>query len=224
MPASHTKSAKTRILLVDDHPFVRQGVAQYINLEPDLTVCAQAGDVTEALQAISTLHPDLAIVDISLPGRDGIELIKDIKALYPACVVLVLSMHDETIYAERVLRAGARGYVRKQDSPQTLVQAIRRVLAGEIVMGPTVVSRFLHHIVGDKSNQWTSPIDLLSDRELEIFRLLGQGQPRKDIANQLHISVKTVESHRTNLRQKLGLNNAAELSRYADQFVRQQKP
>ncbi len=208
-----------RILLVDDHPMLRQGIQQYLQQEQDLVICGQAGSAAEALTMLAQLKPDLLIVDIGLPGRDGLELIKDIRALDAACAILVFSMFDEELYAERVLRAGAQGYLMKHESPLKLVQAIHRVLHGEMVTGPGVIQRALRRTAEGRDEKPASPISLLTDRELEIFRLIGAGHPREDIARRLNLSVKTFEAHRANIRQKLQLRSAAELLIHATQFL-----
>jgi DNA-binding NarL/FixJ family response regulator len=219
MAGKSSPGAAARIVLVDDHPLVRYGVAQRLADEAGLAVCGEAGDVKEALQVIGRLRPDLAVVDISLPGRDGIELIKEIKSRYPATRVLVLSLHDERLYAERALRAGARGYVMKSAPPRDLVAAVRRVLAGEIVVGSEIVGQVLARVAGD-AKQARSPLDRLTDRELEIVRLIGEGRTRGEIAASLHLSPKTIEAHRARVRAKLGLGSVSELRRFAIEVVR----
>lgn len=214
--------AKKRIFLVDDHPLLRRGIADVINDEPDMIVCGQAGSAAEALACIAATQPDLVVADISLPGRDGFELIKDLKTQFRHAFVLVLSMHDESLYAERVLRAGARGYVMKSAPTSELLKAIRQVLSGEVVVGPKVIGRLLARTATGTGNGVTSPLECLTDRELEVYRLLGQGQQRHQIATQLHLSVKTVEAHRENVRKKLGLPSAAELRQHASEFLREE--
>jgi DNA-binding NarL/FixJ family response regulator len=222
MPHKH-QSARTegpkKILLVDDHPMLLEGIQQYLQQDQGLTVCGQAHSAAEALTLMQQLKPDLLIVDIGLPGRDGLELIKDIRALNSKCLILVFSMFDEELYAERVLRAGAQGYVMKHESPLKLVQAIRGVLAGELVAGPGIVQRALRRTADGRGDQPASPMTLLTDRELEIFRLIGAGHQRTEIARRLNLSVKTFEVHRAKIRQKLNLRNAAELFLHASQFV-----
>jgi DNA-binding NarL/FixJ family response regulator len=222
MPPKHPPTVshtKIRILLVDDHPLVREALVQRIQHEPDMTVCAEASTAAEALEAIGKHKPDLAIVDISLPGRDGIDLIKEIHTQFPKVLVLVLSFHDESLYADRALRAGAKGYVTKHEPPENLLHAIREVLAGKISLNQDTVDRVLHRLAGDELPDWESPLHRLSDRELEIFRLIGQGLNRHTIATQLHLSVKTVEAHSSKIRLKLGLKNTAELIQNAFQFT-----
>jgi DNA-binding NarL/FixJ family response regulator len=213
-----TTPAKAKVLLVDDHAVVRGGLTQLIRGEPDMDVCGEAGSAEEAIDAVNRLRPDLAIVDISMGGTNGIELIKNIKALRPALSVLVLSMHDESHYAERALRAGASGYVMKREARERIMEAIRAVLSGSDYvserMQKSIVHRYLHG--GSKE---TSPIDRLSDRELEVLMLLGRGLSSKDIAERLHLSQKTVDSHRTHLKEKLNLAGAPELVKFAFEWV-----
>lgn len=219
MPDKKKSPAKARLLLVDDHPLLREGLAKRLSLEDDLMICGQAGDGAQAVEAAGKTRPDLMIVDISLPGRDGIDLIKEMRARYPRLQILVFSMHDELLYAERALHAGAKGYVMKSEPPEQLIQAIRRVLDGEIALGKNMVGRLLHRMAGSQPAGSTSIVDALTDRELEIFRLIGGGHQRAWIASELHLSVKTFEAHRANIRQKLGLQNAAEVLQHAVQFV-----
>ncbi len=213
---------QVRVFLVDDHPVMRRGVADCIEEEPDLTVCGQAGSAAEAIPAIGRAKPDVVVTDISLPGRDGLELIKEIRARDRHARVLVLSMHDESLYAERALRAGARGYVMKSAPTEELMQAIRRVRNGDIIVGPRVVNRMLARTAGGAPDGRAGPVECLTDRELEIFRLLGQGRGRREIAEQLKLSVKTVEAHRVNIRLKLGVGTAAELRQCAVEFLREE--
>jgi len=204
---------------VDDHPLLRQGIAESISDEPDLLVCGQAGSAEEALPAITRTKPDVVIVDISLPGRDGIELIKDLKARLHALLVLVLSMHDESLYAERALRAGAVGYVMKSASSEMLMQAIRKAFAGEIVVGPHIVHRMLTQIATGAREASYGPLEGLTNLELEIFRLLGCCRLRREIAHQLHVSVKTIYSHQSHVREKLGLSTISQLRKLAAEFL-----
>lgn len=221
-----TKAAKNqkRVLIVDDHPMMREGLAQLIDHEPDLAVCAQADTASAALQAINTHAPDLVLVDISLPDRSGLELIKDVHALKPELPLLVVSMHDETLYTERVLRAGGRGYVMKQEGGKKLMQAIRQVLGGQIYVSEKMSSRILETFSGRRGQTGHSPVERLSDREFEVFQLVGRGQGTRGIAQQLHLSVKTVEVHRANIRKKLELSSGTEVVRYAIRWVDAQQP
>lgn len=213
--------AKKAIFVVDDHPLMRQGLAQLINSEPDLFVCGEAEDAPRALKGIATKKPDLVIVDISLQGNNGIELTKSIKALYKDLRIMVLSMHDEHIYAQRVLRAGANAYLMKQEAPDKVVNAIRRTLNGDIYVSEKVGAQILHQIVNGRGSSG-SPMDQLSDRELEIIQLIGEGKTTRDIAGSLNVSVKTVESHRAHIKEKLNLKNATELVQYCVQWVEQE--
>ena len=210
---------KKRILIVDDHPMMRQGLAQLIGEEADLTVCGVAEKASQALTAVGKLKPDLVLADISLPDKSGLELIKDLRAIQPGLVVLVISMHDESLYAERVLRAGGRGYIMKQEGGKKLMAAIRQVLSGQIYVSEKISARILEGFSGQRAAAGSSPVDKLSDRELEVFQLIGEGIGTREIATQLHLSVKTVEVHRAHIKEKLGLNTAPELVRFAVRWV-----
>ena len=220
MPQNKTSAAKAahKILIVDDHPILREGLAQLIDQQNDLSVCGQFEEADSAFAAIGQLKPDLALVDISLKGSSGVELLKNIKAKYPKLLVLVLSMHDESLYAERVLRAGASGYIMKQEATEKVLEAIRKVLAGEIFLSEKMSTKFMHQLVGGRNAAGGSFMDRLSDRELEVFGLIGQGRGTRDIAEQLHLSVKTIESHRAHIKEKLNLKNATELVHRAIQM------
>jgi DNA-binding NarL/FixJ family response regulator len=215
------QGSKIRVLIVDDHPIVRQGIAQLINQEADLTTCCEAGSAQEALDLVDKDAPDILLVDISLDGVSGIELVKMLKSRYPKIPALVISMHDESLYAERALRAGARGYIMKQEATEKMLTAIRQVLRGDIYLSEGMQGKILQRVLAG-NDSGLSPIDLLSDRELEVFRLIGHGYATSDIARELNRSVKTVETHRAHLKDKLGLKNAAELTRYAVRWVEQQ--
>lgn len=217
-PSLGTKKAKTRVLIVDDHPIVRQGLAQLINQESDLMVCGESESAHHAIDAIGVLKPDIAIVDISLGGTSGIELVKNIKVRYPKLLILVHSMHDETLYAERLLRAGASGYIMKQEATERVLTAIRRVLSGEIYLSEKMGAKMMQQLVGGKAATSGSPIERLSDRELEVFGLIGQGHGTRQIAEKMHLSVKTIESHRAHIKEKLNLKNANELVLHAIQW------
>ncbi|MBA4148617.1 MAG: response regulator transcription factor [Verrucomicrobia bacterium] len=212
------KKAKYKILLVDDHPILRQGLAQMINEEKDLIVCGQFEEASKALDAVIALKPDAAIVDISLKGSSGIELLKNIKVQYPKLLVLVLSMHDESLYAERALRAGASGYIMKQEATDQVLVALRKVLNGEIYLSEKMSSKLMHQLVSGRATDAGSLMERLSDRELEIFGLIGEGRGTRQIAEQLHLSVKTIESHRAHIKEKLNLKNATELVHRAIQM------
>ncbi len=221
MPVDHAAMclARTRVFIVDDHPIVRQGLAQMINQEGDLTVCGEAEDTENALEAIAELHPDLVLVDLSLKGGNGLELLKALRARANMAPVLVVSMHDESLYVERVLRAGARGYIMKHEATDTMMSAIRRVLRGEIYVSDKMLTKLLGRFVLDAPNTSTSTLERLSNRELEVFRLIGAGHSTRHIASVLHVSIKTVESHRAHIKEKLQLNDTGALVRYAMQWV-----
>jgi DNA-binding NarL/FixJ family response regulator len=217
-PAERTETAKRKVFVVDDHPIVRAGLAQLINCEPDLAVCGDAEEMHTALQSISVLKPDILIVDISLNGPDGLDLLKNIRAKDPSLPVLILSMHDESIYAERALRAGANGYIMKQEGTERVLIASRRILNREIYVSDRVANKMLRQFVsGGSGSANRSPLDGLTDRELEVLRLIGEGHGTRRIAEELHLSVKTVETYQSHLKDKLGLKNARELVQYAIQ-------
>jgi DNA-binding NarL/FixJ family response regulator len=222
--SAKTAPARKRILIVDDHPMMREGLAQLIEHEPDLCVCAQADNAAQTLAAIATQPPDLAVVDISLPDKSGLELIKDLQAMHPQLPLLVISMHDETLYAERVLRAGGRGYIMKQEGGKKLMEAIRQVLQGQIYVSEKMSAKILELFSGRRPASANSPVELLSDREFEVFQLIGQGQTTRQIAHRLHLSVKTVEVHRANMKKKLELDSGMELVRFAIRWVEAQRP
>jgi DNA-binding NarL/FixJ family response regulator len=211
-----TTETRKRILIVDDHPLMREGLRGTINREPDLMVCGEAENALQAVEAMQRLAPDLALVDITLPGRSGLELVKDLKATHPRVVILAISMHDESLYAERMLRAGASGYVTKQQPPEELVKAIRQVLDNRVYVSKEVSESLLRRFSG-KPHANQSPMEILTDREFEIFHLLGKGKSPKEIAAQLHITTKTVAVHSANLRHKLNLKSTAQLIRFAVQ-------
>lgn len=206
---------KKKVLLVDDHPILRKGLSLLINQESDLVVQGEAEDARKALEMIEKLKPDLVIVDISLPGIDGLELLKNIRLRHAELPALVVSMHDEALFAERALRAGARGYIMKQEAVEKVLVAIRRVLAGEIFVSNSIATKMLEKFVDGDSKTATSPLALLSDRELTVLHLIGQGFGTRQIAEKLHLSVKTVESYRSHIKEKLRLNNATDLLKYA---------
>lgn len=213
---------KTRVLLVDDHAILRQGLVRLINHEADMTVCGEAEDAAKAFSAVETLKPDIVVVDISLKGSNGIELIKNLKARHADLPMLVLSMHDECLYAERALRAGSLGYIMKEEAIEQVLVAIRRVLAGEIFLSEKMKSRMLQTMAHGKGKVVTSPIEQLTDRELEVFRLIGEGHSTRQIAGELHLSIRTVEAYREYIKAKLNLKNATELVQHAFHWVHQQ--
>jgi len=206
-------------MVVDDHPIMRQGLASLINSEPDMNVCGEAETVGDAISMAEEIEPDLVITDISLPGRNGLELIKDLQAMQPGLPVLALSMHDETLYAERVLRAGGRGYIMKQEGGLKLIEAIRRVLEGQIHVSDKMSSRILEMFSGKRGQSAKSPMERLTDREFEVFELLGQGLGTREVAERLNLSVKTIEVHRGHIKQKLGAKSAPDLVRQAVRWV-----
>jgi len=209
---------KKRILVVDDHPIVRQGLALLINREPDLVVCGEAEEAMGAMHVLASSHPDILILDISLNGPDGLDLLKSIRTIHPALPVLILSMHDESIYAERALRAGANGYIMKQEATDKVLIAVRRILNGEIYLSDRIANRMLKHFITGSSTLRNSSVADLSDRELEVFRLIGEGHGTRQIAEALHISVKTVESYQAHIKEKLSLRSARELMQRAIQW------
>jgi len=217
--AAKTKISTKRILIVDDHPMMRNGLAQLIGNEPDLKVNAEADTAGQAIDAVAKQKFDLALLDISLPDKNGLELIKDLRSLQPELPILVVSMHDEMIYAERVLRAGGRGYIMKQAGGEKFLTAIRQVLSGQIYVSEHMSARILEIFSGRQTEHSSSPVRRLSDREFEVFQLIGQGVGTRAIADQLHLSVKTVEVHRANIKEKLGVKTATDLVRYAVRWV-----
>jgi len=215
-----TNEKKIQVLIVDDHPVVQDRLTTIINHEPDMNVCGEADDAHQALKAATELKPDVVIVDISLKSSDGIELTKSIKAGHPKLSVIVLSVHDESVYAERALLAGAKAYLMKDAVSENIVTAIRTVLSGEIYVSSTISKKFLHKIAGDKAGMTKTPIETLSDREFEIFRLIAEGHKASQIAKNLHLSVKTVETYRGRLKEKLNLDSASELLQYAIKWAK----
>ncbi len=210
---------RVQILIVDDHPIVREGIVARIAGQPDLQVCGEAEDIADALELMKNTEPDLVIVDLSLKSGQGIDLIKKIKARWVNTKMLVSSMYDELLYAERSLRAGAMGYINKQEMSEKLIEGIRQVLKGKIYLSPHMTERLLQRAVGTAQLLIQSPIENLSNRELEVFKLIGKGMTTRQIANGMHLSVKTVETHRENIKSKLDIPNGAELGRSAVQWV-----
>jgi DNA-binding NarL/FixJ family response regulator len=214
---------KNNVLIVDDHPIVRQGIAQLINRENDMQVCCEAGDADQALEVIAKdaggCIADIALVDMSLPGISGIELVKILRSRFPEMQILMISTHDESLYAERALRAGAKGYIMKQEATEKVLIAIRHILSGEVYLSEKMRSKMLQRIIDNRFETPTSPVSHLSDKEIDVLRLIGKGLRTSDIALELNRSVKTVEAHRANLKEKLGLKNATELVRFAVQWV-----
>lgn len=208
-------SGRRRILIIDDHPLLRKGLAALINQESDLFVVAEAPDAERGLELLAANRFDMATVDISLPGSDGIELVKTIKQRHGELPVLVLSMHDEVLFAERALRAGARGFIMKQEAADCILRAIRRVLEGQIYVSERIATRMLKKLVGGDNESGACSLDCLTDRELTIFRLIGKGYGTRQIAEELHLSIKTVESHRAHIKDKLEISSGTELVRCA---------
>jgi len=221
---SQVKDNRKRILLVDDHAVVRYGIAQLLNQESDLVVCGQEEDAAHALSAIGKLKPDLVIADISLKDSSGLELMRNIKAQYSGLPVLVVSTHDESIYAEIAFRAGALGYLMKAEALDKIVSAIRRVLSGNVYVSDALAAKMLQQQVRGQKDIEQSPVKGLSDRELEVFQLIGQWKKTKEIAQELHLSIKTVEYYREQIKQKLSLNGSVELTQYATAWVQQECP
>ena len=214
---------KSKVFVVDDHPIVRQGLALLINREADLSVCGDAEEAATALLRIEAMHPDIVLVDISLNGPDGLDLLKSVRGQNLRLPVLILSMLDETMYAERALRAGANGYIMKQEATEKVLVAIRRILGGDVYVSDRVAKLMMHHFVGGGPAHDESPVAGLTDRELEVFRLIGDGHGTRQIAAELHISIKTVESYQAHIKEKLGLRNARELVQTAIQWTIREK-
>jgi DNA-binding NarL/FixJ family response regulator len=209
---------KRKVLVVDDHPIVRQGLALLINREPDLAVCGEAENAHAAIVFLMKNKPDILVVDISLNGPDGLDLLKDIRTRHPDIPVLILSMHDESIYAERALRAGAQGYIMKQEATEKVLMALRRILTHEIYVSERIANRMLQRYIGNPNLERPSSLSDLTDRELEVFRLIGLGHSTRQIAEELHISVKTVESYQAHIKEKLSLRSGRELVQHAIQW------
>jgi DNA-binding NarL/FixJ family response regulator len=219
--AMHSGS-KIRIVIVDDHPLFRHGIKQLINAEEDMTVCGEAANAQQALSVLREMTPDFAIVDIGLKGTNGIELMKSIKAEHPKLPVLIVSMHDESMYALRALRAGARGYVMKQEALDQVMIAMREVLAGKTYLSPGMADRVIFQYVQGETATDESLAERLTDRELEVLQLIGKGKSTREIAAELHLSIKTVESHRLRIKQKLNVSTSQEMVRFATDWVNQQ--
>lgn len=203
------------MLLVDDHPLMRSGLRQLLDSEPDLTVCAEANDAAEALRYLARETVDLVLTDLTLPGRGGLELIKDLRVLHPGLPILVLSMHDEALYAERVIRAGARGYLMKETGGERLLEAVRRVLDGGVYLSTEMTTQLLSGLGGHGAQNSHSPFARLTDREMEVFHLVGRGKSTREIARLLHLSPKTVDVHRGHIKAKLELRDSTDLIRHA---------
>jgi DNA-binding NarL/FixJ family response regulator len=210
-----TRGGKIRVLVVDDHPIVRQGLAQVINQENDMVLDSEAGGATEALECFKKAKPDIAIIDISLKGTNGLDLTKSLLAIAPEFPILVLSMHDESLYVERVLRAGARGYLMKHEATEKVVNALRKILGGDIYVSENMSEVLLQKFISGKDASKNESVENLSDRELEILQLVGRGRGTRKIAEELHVSIKTIESHYAKIKEKLNLENVNELIQYA---------
>jgi len=206
---------RRRVFIVDDHPLVREGLANLINQQPDLMVCGQAEDAAQTLAGIGATRAELALIDISLKTASGLELVKDLKIHHPDVALIVLSMHDEMLYAERAIRAGARGYVMKRETTKEVLTAIRRVLQGDVYVSERVVNLMARRIGSPRKATAATPVEQLSDRELEIFRLLGQGRTTSQIAADLHLSLKTVQAYCARAKEKFGVDSLTELLRAA---------
>lgn len=215
----HSKAEKTRILIVDDHPMMREGLSSLLGAQADIEVCGQAETAAQALDLIPSRLPSIVIADISLPGKSGIELIKDISAMFPGVSTLVVSMHDEAVYAERVLRAGARGYVMKKEGGQRILEAIRKIRGGEVAVSEKMSAQILRIFSGRSTSGAESPVRQLTDREFEIFELIGRGLATAEMAAELSISAKTVEVHRAHIKEKLQIKSGTELIAYAARWA-----
>jgi DNA-binding NarL/FixJ family response regulator len=213
------KAKKTRILIVDDHPMTRGGLVHLINHQPEMVVDGEAEDAAQALDLLASKRPDLMLIDITLPGKSGLELVKDVKAMHPDLPMLVLSMHDESLYADRVLRAGARGYITKHEGGDKLMGAIRHVLSGRIYVSESMSAHILEIFSGGQTGIDRSSIQKLSDREFEVFEALGEGLSSHEIAKKLHLSAKTVDAHRANIKTKLKINTTAELISFSARWA-----
>jgi len=217
--ANVLNSAPTRVLIVDDHPLVRQGLIGLIAPHREFEICGEASGIKEARNVAATAKADVAIIDLTLEDGNGIELIKQFKEQYPAMRLLVVSMHEESLFAERALRAGASGYVSKREAIRTVVQAVRTVMAGKVYLSPTMTERILQWAVDSKSEHTRAPLERLTDREIEIFEMIGRGLTSQEIAKQLQLSPKTVATYREHVKEKLELKNGAELTKHAVQWV-----
>jgi DNA-binding NarL/FixJ family response regulator len=216
-PRSVTRVKKKTVFIVDDHPLLRQGLALMINRELDLAVCGEAEDAQTAMRDVAAKKPDILIADISLNGPDGLDLLKNLRGLYPNLPVLILSMHDESIYAERALRARANGYIMKQEATEKVLVAVRRILGGDIYLSDRMANKLLHQYISGASADMNSRLSALSDRELEVFRLIGEGRGTRQIAEKLHLSIKTVETYQAHIKDKLSLHSGRELVQHAIQ-------
>ena len=213
------EAGKKRVMIVDDHPLIRQGINTLLANEDDLEVCAEAESAAGALAAMERTRPDAAIVDLTLKESSGLELLKDARIRYPDVLVLVVSMRDEGLYAERVLRAGARGYVTKEEGPEKVLEGLRKILQGQIYISEKMASKVMSKIVEGANQHGGSPMDLLTDRELAVFELIGNGLPTREVAKKLQVSPKTVDSHKAHIKDKLKLDSGTELLKQAIQWL-----
>ncbi len=216
----HSKANKKKILVVDDHPLIREGLTDLINKEKDILVCGCAKDIPQAMRAIKKLEPDIVTVDISLESESGLDLINDIKVCFPDLPILVLSMHQESFYAELAIKAGAKGYITKGEGTKKVIAALREILDGKLYLSEKIKEKLLHRLIGSgKLNTHSLPIDCLTNREMEVFALLGQGKSTCQMAEQLHLSMKTVETYRSRIKEKLNIASNPKLLRYAFQWA-----
>jgi DNA-binding NarL/FixJ family response regulator len=219
LPASSGIGKKARVFIVDDHTFMRHGLVKFLSSQPEIEVCGEAENALDALTAIGKLRPDVVLTDIVLPGKSGLELVKDIRTMYPEIHILVISLHEESYYAERVLHAGAHGYIIKRDGDSQLLTAIQKVLAGQIFVSESIAGKILQIFSRGRTAATDSPAHGLTDRELQVFELIGQARTTRAIAEALHISVKTAEAHRSNIKEKLNISGGPELIRLAVRWV-----
>jgi len=217
-PEKAVAAEKKMVLVVDDHPLMRQGLSLLINQQQDMQVCGEAEEAQAAMHALAQKKPDIMILDISLNGPDGLELLKSIRVSHPDLPVLILSMHDEAIYAERALRARANGYIMKQEATEKVLVAMRRILNGDIYLSDRMQNKMLHQFIDGAPSMIQSRISSLSDRELEVFRLIGEGRATREIAEELHLSIKTVETYQAHIKEKLALRSGRELIQHAIQW------
>lgn len=215
-------AVRKNVLIVDDHPFMRAGLSHLINRQADLVVCGEAGDPAAAMTELARAQVDLVVTDLTMPGRSGLEFIKDVSVLHPSLPILVVSMHDEVIYAERALRAGARGYIMKEAGGEAFLAAVRQVLNGQVYVSPKLSAQILENLSARRPRGSNSPIEKLTDREFEVFQLIGHGKSTREIAKQLSLSPKTVDVHRGNIKEKLGLGDLTSLVRHAVRWVETQ--
>jgi DNA-binding NarL/FixJ family response regulator len=214
-----SRRGRTRVLIVDDHPMVRERIAEVVNREPNMEVCGEANEAGQTMATIARLEPDLVLLDLNLKGILALDLIRDIKARHPTLPVVIVSMHEETIFAERAIRSGANGYVSKEDPSQTVIHAIRKVLLGETYMSERLASHFAQVYLHGTDKTSPNFLERLSDRELEVMELIGRGLSNRRVAGKLHIDIRTVETHCARIREKLDLHNSTELLMRAIEWV-----